>query len=135
MNKTNLLRVADAIEKHEIEGLGFNMSFWVENASRDLDLSGHGCGTVACIGGTAEVLRLGDVKAASASWQGEENAAEWLGLSPSQANILFFSMPSGIWFQHVQPAQAVATLRYAAEFDDIDWDAAQEWAASKSEAV
>lgn len=44
MNKERLLAVADAIEKEEIAGLGFDMANW-------FGTHGHTCGTSACIAG------------------------------------------------------------------------------------
>ena len=131
MNKTNLLRVADAIEKHEIEGLVFNMNLWIRAMSP--------CGTAACIGGTADVLRLGSILAArkrALVVDGEYETGAWLGLDNVSADELFFSCPTTCTdFTDVTPQQAVNVLRYAAEHDVIDWDAAQTWAASKSSAA
>ena len=133
MNRENLLHVADAIENHKIQDLGFNMSTWNDvTADWAIDHSGHSCGTVACIGGTAAVLM--SARNPRNQWNSEAKAANWLGLSSRERHLLFFGKPTGVEFLcDVQAKHAVATCRYAAEHNVIDWDKAQTWAAEQKE--
>ena len=125
MNKAALLYVADAIEKHAIADLGFNMSDWVAKATSDYpDLSGHACGTTACIAGFAVALldRHGEPRAkpltnkqllARLDTVGDlqELAAQTLGLSYDESGGLFGFQGSHSSMDHVTPAEAIAELR------------------------
>ncbi len=147
MNKERILRVADAIEKHELAWLGFNMEQFfgdvVDEFPESVDRSGYECGTVACIAGWSEAVRLtdlglsddvlpiylfgrnGNVYSGLSIDQWPENsipsqAAKWLGLTGAQASALFFVGGGAIWSQ-VDAAQAVRTLRHFAETGAVDW--------------
>src|SRR5882724_1413925 len=124
MNKDALLRVADAIEKHEIEDLGFNMNRFVTSSAHDQ--SGHYCGTTACIGGWAIAVQenITGTELLEQQMSSEDRAQKYLELSDDEARTLFLGRPPGTFFCDVTPAQAVATLRYAAKHGVIDWDAA-----------
>lgn len=130
MNRENLLRVADAIEKHEIADLGFNMCDFIGDGY--IDRSGHECGTTACIGGFAAALLRNHKDASDLQmyWDDPEtrslrdDGAAFLGLNGFEASDLFGGTPRALNFDDVTPAMAVATLRYAEEHDVIDWDAA-----------
>ena len=123
MNSENLLRVADAIEKHEIAWLGFNMVEYADDEGH-FDRSGHNCGTTACIAGwsvavqnnistAAELLSYKDILSA---------AQHFLGLSRVESNTLFmgYYAPRDV----TPPQDAVRTLRYAAKHHVINWYAA-----------
>ena len=137
MNTENLLRVADAIEKHEIDWLGFNMVDYIdESPESNGDLSGHDCGTTACIAGWAAAISGVNIKRAE-RFAIIEAAQDYLGLAgdvPKHVSLpltedgvrLFIGRPSGVeCLDAVTPDQAVRTLRYAAKHGKIDWDAAQ----------
>lgn len=126
MNKDNVLKVADAIEQHSIPDLGFNMGYWrnsVHYIDRPVrDLSGHNCGTVACIGGWTEAV-LGDPV------RDLGKAGELLQLDPDRAGMLF--CPDGWHTDNAKftTARAVAVLRHLAETGEVDWSVADKVAA------
>lgn len=108
MNAEKILRVAQAIEDHEID-LGFNMSLWHSDTLPDR--SGRNCGTTACIGGWTEMVFKG------------EAAQEALGLTTREADQLFYAMGAGQYFGMAATAeQAVAHLRSIAETKVIEWN-------------
>ena len=116
MNKDNILAVADAIEKHSIAELGFNMSLYGgKTGPSDPDLSGHNCGTVACIAGWADKVLTGRDPDVHSS----DYAQGLLGLSAEQAIDLF--VPSDWAKNTITPAHAVAVLRNLAETGEVDW--------------
>lgn len=140
MNKENILAVADAIEGHTIPGLGFNMGNFV-GPPRDgeYDLSGHSCGTIACIAGTARVVRTGVIVHVLGSHFHWHQEADWLGLDHDDAHELFFA--EGFWngftaeppggLGGITPAQAVRVLRHLAQTGEVDWSVATSGATSE----
>lgn len=132
MNRERLLRVADAIQKHEIEWLGFNMQTF--RGVGDPDRSEHNCETVACIGGWAEVLRrreAGEPLTAetftSRDWSIRDKAQDWLELTDGEAEELFALGSSDFdYVEYMTPEQAVTVLRHAAKTGEIDWSVALE---------
>lgn len=133
VNKANVLRVADAIENAELvkRGIGFNMSNYIAPAGAPVDglgpdMSGHGCGTVACIAGTACALmhprtRAHTLVKKSSGWElcPFDEAGEYLGLSMEDAEDLF--IPGNEDINSITPAHAVAVLRHLAETGEVDW--------------
>lgn len=138
MNKTALLLVADAIEKHSIADLGFNMADWADDISENYpDLSGHYCGTTACIAGYTIALLDSDGALRSSPLNAnqlrrvvkdifdDDNspgvqaiAEKTLGLSRVQSEALFRFRGDRSAMGQVTPAEAVAELRrLAAEVD------------------
>lgn len=127
MNVGNILKVADAIEQATVPGLGFNMGTVYNGRGVFEDLSGHSCGTVACIAGWTLAAvegapdRYGTQKAM-------EVAAQWLGLhldsddNTGEAAELF--LPEGFEEDIHTPAQAVRCLRNLAITGKVDWEAA-----------
>lgn len=119
INVENILRVADAIEHHSIPDLGFNMFDYTMDAG-DLahfgvsDMSGHNCGTTACIAGWALAVRdegkLPDVEDYHAE------AANFLELPLRTSEALFLH-----WNDGTTPAEAVAVLRHLAATGEVDW--------------
>ena len=151
MNRERLLRVADAIEKHEIEWLGFNMGTYYTAGQRHLDrfgladMSGHDCDTVACIAGTAVALKLRDQTECGHLAPDGYNihdrdiismAISWLGLTVPESNTLFYAHDSPFEskryaggpddIRDVSSVHAVKTLRHAAKTGEIDWSVALE---------
>ena len=122
MNVENILKVADAIEQHSIPDLGFNMSHWFDKATPDVpDLSGHECGTIACIAGWASRVSGDQSENPDHTY---EVAADFLGLGALTANNLF--MPTNGFvslhqWNSITPAHAVAVLRHLAETGEVDW--------------
>ncbi len=126
MNTENLLRVADAIEKHEIDWLGFNMCAYAAD-DLVLDRSGHKCGTTACVAGWAFAVQHPGIDSRALCCGGlriETEATSFLGLKDEERDELFGNTPKGISFGSATTEHAVRTLRYAAEHGRIDWDAA-----------
>lgn len=113
VNAENILKVADAIEQHSIPDLGFNMGVVHGNANPGLrDLSGHNCGTVACIAGwTHQVFKTGGHTISPAGYV--------LGLNEQESEALF--LPEGWADDEIGPQQAVRTLRHLAATGEVDW--------------
>lgn len=130
MNRENVLKVADAIEQHSIPDLGFNMATF-RDIARDAepDNYGAGCGTVACIAGWAEAVRLGTGVFVNDGLT-DERSADYLELTSEQSGPLFFGYGMS-WseFTAITPKQAVAVLRHLAETGEVDWTVADKVAA------
>ena len=126
MNRENILAVADAIENQSIPDLGFNMGgFIVETGDDWQDKSGRSCGTVACIAGTAHVLRTGDRTIGHNVRDYDCTPdAEWLGLTEDEADGLFFAVSASANLYEITPSQAVSVLRHLAETGEVDWERA-----------
>lgn len=125
MNRENILAVADAIEKHSIPDLGFNMTMWLDrHPFPGQDTSGHNCGTTACIAGWAAAVSLGaaDVEQVEKHlpFSVRQTAKQYLALSIDQANALFEGFSTG----EEEPSQAVSVLRHLAETGEVDWNRA-----------
>lgn len=115
-NVKNVTLLADALEQGKIkEGrrkVGFNMNLW--HGVEANDFRGKACGTVACIGGSANLL-FGTLFSNRA-------AAESLGLSGSEASALFLPVVIGDMEWDLIPlAAAVEVLRHLAKTGEIDW--------------
>ena len=128
MNRENVLKVADAIENHTIEGLGFNMLTYGSEHYRDR--SGHNCGTVACIAGYAQALS-GDIAEYIPT-----QAKLFLDLTDDEANELFLRTKERHEIEYnveedlckadelldnTTPQEAVDVLRYLAATGKVDW--------------
>lgn len=136
VNAQNILKVADAIEKHSIPHLGFNMAQFVcEAAPSIIDHTGHGCGTVACIAGWTNVIGKGLTEHDTHLMSDESFAADFLGIEfmrddygDTVSDQLFYARShpdyaeagSFIWPQ-ITADQAVRTLRHLAATGNVDW--------------
>ncbi len=124
MNVQNIIRLADAIESHEIESLGFNQAAWLSFSGYD-DQSGHNCGTVACIAGWAARIALGRQPDPYGNRHESISAiaAEWLELDETLADELFIAY--GLWknLDKVTSAEAVQVLRELAATGKVNWTA------------
>lgn len=119
MNKDNILKVADAIEQHSIPGLGFNMRkyFCPTDVDHNPDLSGHTCGTTACIAGWAIAVRDGgNPTDFNGPWL--YDAAEFMGLWKDEQATKDLMLETN---NTITPAHAVAVLRHLAETGEVDW--------------
>jgi hypothetical protein len=122
MNKDRILAVADAIEKHSIRGLGFNMGDFI--ASWNEDNSGHHCGTTACIAGWAYHLakrRKTAVNVDRYPGGAGDVARDWMGLSDRIAGGLFYARGRTAALEEIPASHAVAVLRRLAETGKVDW--------------
>lgn len=122
MNKENILKVADAIEKDHIKGLIFDMSDYFECRE---DGSGH-CGTAACIAGWAYIIDKFDGEVPHRDdppylHYVSRDAALYLGLARIDADNLFLGFAPTGEIMEVTAGQAVAVLRKLAEEGVIDW--------------
>lgn len=124
MNKENVLAVADAIEKHSIPDLGFNMGALIETGYTDM--YGTDCKTVACIAGWALCLK-NNLPATPVAFSIMTEAGDWLDLTTAQQYLLFCSPTPEkyVEFGEKTPAQAVAVLRHLAETGEVDWSIAK----------
>lgn len=133
MNKERILAVADAIERHTIPDLGFNMSTFHDSGLRDM--SGHGCGTVACIAGWVVALHHGpgsmtdEGQVTPTGRDIDDEAAALLELTPTGldglAGELFYAFRRSDRFMtlsDITPDRAVRTLRHLAATGEVDWD-------------
>lgn len=132
MNAENVNAVADAIEQHKIEGLGFNMSAFVQEVGGGIkDHSGHPCDTVACIAGWAAAVAKsqGPDQLMAMDWDPHEaidrEASTFLGIDVDQEHELFFEGPQNTFFSRVLPEQAVKVLRHLAATGEVDWSVAE----------
>lgn len=137
MNAENILKVADAIEKHSVVGLAFHMNYSYETDKEELEsrlsLSpdqkrmGSECGAVACfIGWTNSVIPTKGTEvtntAAAAKKLGFEGGAPF----GSPAYSLFYP-DTDIWdlrgngYDDITPEQGVRVLRHLAATGKIDW--------------
>lgn len=108
MNIEAITKLADALEAHTLD-LGFNMMHWKITSGDPKDLSGHNCGTTACIGGWACKLLANNDDPTF------ELAQDLLGLTEDQATWLFIGMFSPKWMPDITLAEAVSALRHMAE--------------------
>jgi hypothetical protein len=123
MNKENILKVANAIENRAIPELGFNMGTFRDdiNTRNDLhDASGSHCGTVACIAGWAEAVRL-NTSTFDNDGGVPDRSQEYLGLDQDQADVLFYGFGGWNDLTQISPDEAVAVLRHLAETGKVDW--------------
>lgn len=124
-------KVADAIEQaiyNENTRLGFNMGyFWLTKIDpRDkkrMDMTGHSCGTVACIAGwTNKVSKRLSLTKGPRRRSHYNVAKEWLGLDDITARLLFVPL-LGLGIDNTPARTAVAVLRKFAKTGEIDWTA------------
>jgi len=120
MNVENILKVADAIEQHSIPELGFNMGEWVGDANvNQPDMSGHNCGTVACIAGWTCAVLTDDINKVYDLDYRELGAL--LGINYDQAKSLFIPSYAGVRLSLIGQDQAIRTLRNLAITGNVDW--------------
>lgn len=130
MNVENILKVADAIENHEIEWLGFNMAgFCKPSSDLDPDRSGHGCGTVACIAGWGAAVAGIPRNDLEADFDAEDVASKFMGLRMDQADDLFYAKSHPLFSKYttwtkISQGEAVAVLRNLAATGEVDWSVA-----------
>lgn len=129
-NVENILKVAEAIERRSVPGLGFNMG-WLTLQSSTMPLLGidhlhvENCGTVACIAGWANAL------AGSLEEPTFKVAKDFLGLDGAQHSQLFYASNHPDKTERddtgpldtIDPVQAVRTLRRFASTGLVDWAA------------
>lgn len=129
-NAGNIALVIRSIKGEIAEGaerVGFSMNTYCSDPE-DLvvDMTGHSCGTVACVAGHAYLLamqfNLARAKAADSD-EIEDVAAAFLGIEGDAAAHLFYDLPVEIDLQKVTPEMAIETLTRLAETGRVEWRA------------
>lgn len=124
MNVDNILKVADAIEKHSVSGLGFHMNYLVSAnpwAIKEDKLGIKDCGTVMCIAGWANAIS-GHRDNASFS-----RASAFLGIDSRTSRDLFYAenhpeyVGGDAPLDDISAEQAVSVLRNLAATGEVDW--------------
>lgn len=111
----------DALRDGTNKPVGFAMHRWgttvahVTKYDRIPAAKFKGCGTVCCIGGSAQLLATGRV---DDSQDGEEEAIAWLGIDFDASRALFY--PDDM--RSRTKAKAVRVLRHLAKTGIVDWD-------------
>lgn len=129
------------------KGLGFNMGVWRSKAySEDMDLSGHACGTVACIAGHTQIVAYNDkefrkeakhygdygeypLKFSKHLDNANSMAGAYLGLAPYEASHLFLGSHfrrDGIYadLESITPKEAIKVLKHLKKTGEVTWDVA-----------
>jgi hypothetical protein len=120
MNKKRLRRLAKALEDECILDnnlpVRFDMRTWYYRYSEsDIDVQNHSCGSVACIGGHADILFADEMEGFHGS------SCEVLELTPTQRNLLF--NPNTVNWSRITRDVAVYQLRKLIKTGDAmpDW--------------
>lgn len=138
VNVERVQRVIDALKHEELVrlGVGFNMGPWItDRTDREetlLDKSGHDCGTVACIGGTAAIIQLLEkgegIDKAGTEWgnwlyrmtQDNPQPERWLGISDVAASQLFG--PDEVYnLREIPLHSAIRVLEILRDEQAVDW--------------
>lgn len=130
MNTDRIDQVIASI-KGEIEHtktLGFNMDvFCYTTNDMEDDMTGRGCGTVACIAGHAFHLSNTRRKAANTAkkrlpgYEFTDAAADWLELDETRASALFYAKGAGKDMSYIKPEEAIAVLENLKATGEVDW--------------
>lgn len=117
VNKEMFMKVADAIEKEQIDGfpVRYNQAIWgwehpinrVWSTERT-----HSCGTSACVAGFASLISKGHINSRVV-----EDGREALGISEIEADGLFYS----IGIVNANKRLVPDALRYMGESGDVSW--------------
>ena len=122
MNVENIRRVADAIEKHEIKDLGFNMRVYGSSVFKWADHTGRGCGTTACIAGWAAIIggfRSPETIRDRDGFVISKFAQDFLDIGSYEESELF---EPDVNREEISAEQAVRTLRHLADTGRVEWD-------------
>lgn len=118
MNVERMLRVADMIEKAEVEGLGFNMATFYGHGA--IDRSGRGCGTTACLAGWATIKFLNEKRLFNSDYILCDHfsiAKDYFELTHGEACELFGDYTP----YHSTHCEGAAQLRRAALTGEFSW--------------
>ena len=128
VNKLNIDLVIQSIRgaiMKEDERVGFSMNTYCSDPEAlVVDMTGQGCGTVACVAGHAYLLakQNGTAKAKATDCDEiEDVAAAFLGIEGDDAAHLFYDLPVEIDLQKVTPEMAIKTLTRLAETGQVEW--------------
>ncbi len=117
-NKERLIQLAEVLESERAEK-HFNMNTWFANKryerpNKPMGIAIQDCGTIACIGGWAEVIANADL-----NWTDKQiEANKWLDLTYAESDKLFY--PVG-YFGVNNPKLAAKVVRHFAETGEVDW--------------
>ena len=123
-NVKNINKVINAIRAAgtgEYEGLGFNMAAWHAGNGVFSDLSGHKCGSVACIAGWAWAVSSGGTKRIP-YWPDNGYTAhgrDFFDISVQQARDLF--TPDITDLDEITVDQAIETLEHLRDTGEVVW--------------
>lgn len=135
VNVANINRLIEALRTGELadRGIGFNMKEWFSEGR--IDHTGKGCGTVACMGGTAQILQAldngGDLeftKLPVEEWYFGHlplrmSASRWLGLNEHEGEHLFSPRVDKLWDTITVP-EAIRALEILRDEKLIHWERA-----------
>lgn len=128
VNKLNINLVIQSIRGDIMKGdkrVGFSMNTYCSDPEAlVVDMTGHNCGTVACVAGHAYLLEMqNDITRAKAADcdEIEDVAATFLGIEGDDAAHLFYDLPVEIDLQQVAPEMAIETLTRLAETGRVEW--------------
>lgn len=135
MKTDRILKLADLIEAGD-DKLGFNMNTYGSAGGGYKDLSGHNCGTVACIAGwtvaafglSGRATKFNAFRAMKTN-QGLSAhilSTKLLGLSGRNAAKLLAPNSVEDWNQ-ITSTVAARCLRNLAETGEVDWEKAMEY--------
>lgn len=122
MNIDLMKQVAADIVIAAVPDLGFNMCSWVDEADAlNPDMSGHHCGTVACIAGWT-IASVKGLPVLQAMYSGlvEAEAADLLDLDEDEADILF-RPPISLDWSKATPEIAAKAILNMIETSDPKW--------------
>lgn len=127
MNKTNVRRLAMALLTGELtkrkKPVGYNQRTYLSSDSAEFpDNSGHYCGTVACIAGTAAILHGYRPRNGNNGITFSTRASEFLGIRGLAARELFNYRPLE---SEPSAKQAALVLFHLAETGIVDWTVAR----------
>lgn len=125
MNKANVRTLATVLLNETIAKrkkgtrVGYNQRAVIGEGP---DNGSGGCGTVACIGGTAAIL--GGLP--KSQWGGNvlDRGQKWLGITDIQAARLFPACPTNTYEKVLTPRDAALVLFNLAETGKVDWSVA-----------
>lgn len=116
--KERLLELANIIERAELvkRDIGFNMSTF-ERARSYEDMTGHKCGTTACIAGWTTLYETGQANPPNISGK----ARDILELTAAEASRLFYASGHNDTLDTITQAKAVAVIRNLATTGKVEW--------------
>lgn len=138
VNHDHLNRLIEVLKTDEFasEGLGFNMATWWDPNGMWRDKTAHQCGTVACLGGTIDMLQLVGIgktvkqildqhigNMSFSNMMANLNlppTEEWLGLSYEEGDELFRPRMTDPW-PAISKEAAVKVLENLRDHGIIDW--------------
>lgn len=136
--KAKLHYVADMIEAQALveKNIGFNMGTYrsdLDSDSDEQDMTGKGCGTIACIAGWTMLLEKGaDYNTETVIQRGQNqwdvkssfhvDAANILGITEGESDDLFLGNAAYCSLDDITVEHAVAVIRDFADNGEVRWN-------------